>query len=151
MSAALTPWRPAFGMMEPLRKEMEDLFERFFGDDGKASLAWAPRVDVKETDKEIVVKADVPGVDPKDVEVTVEKDVLTIRGEKKEEKEEKGKGFHRVERHTGSFYRAVALPAGVDATKVAATSSNGVVTITISKKAEAQPKKIPVTPTTPSA
>lgn len=148
MSTALAPWRP-FGMIEPFRREMETLFDRFFGEEngnGQALRAWTPRVDVEETDKEIVVKADVPGVDPKAVEVTVENGVLTIRGEKKEEKEEKTKGCHRVERFTGSFYRAVTLPPGADADKVTATSANGVVTITVPKKAEAQPRKIAVTP-----
>ncbi|MCE9561779.1 MAG: Hsp20/alpha crystallin family protein [Planctomycetes bacterium] len=136
-------------MIEPFRQEMETVFDRFFGEEngnGHGLRTWTPRVDVEETDREIIVKADVPGVDPKAVEVSVENGVLTIRGEKKEEKEEKKKGYHRVERFAGSFYRAVTLPPGADADKVSATSSNGVVTVTILKKAEAQPKKIIVTP-----
>jgi len=148
MTTALSSWRPS-EVIEPLRREMETLFGRFFGEEngnGMALRTWTPRVDVEETDKEVLVKADVPGVDPKVVEVSVENGVLTIRGEKKEEKEEKKKGYHRVERHTGSFYRAITLPPGVDADKVSATSADGVVTITVPKKAEAQPKKITVTP-----
>lgn len=147
MSTALAPWRP-FGVIEPFRQEMETLFDRFFGKGNENCLAvrtWTPRVDVEESDKEIVVKADVPGVDPKAVEVSIENGVLTIRGERKEEKEEK-KGYHRVERFAGSFYRSVTLPPGTDGDKVVATSANGVVTITIPKKVEAQPKKITVTP-----
>lgn len=154
MPTALTPWQPTFGMLEPLRKEMEDVMERFFGrEDGKPRAAdvWAPRVDLEETDREILVKADLPGVDPKNVEVTVENGVLTVRGERKEEREEKKKNYHRVERFAGSFYRAVALPPGADADKVTATSANGVVTVSIPKKAEAQPKKIAVTPVSAKA
>jgi HSP20 family protein len=128
---------------------MEDVMERFFGhENGKprAAETWAPRVDVEETDKEILVKADLPGVDPKNVEITVEGGVLTVRGERKEEKEEKKKDYHRLERFAGSFYRAIQLPASADAEKVSATSANGVVTVAIPKKVEAQPKKIAVTP-----
>ena len=151
MLATMTPRRP-FGMMEPFHKEMESLIDRFFGEEAgngqlmQAVQAWAPRVDVEETDKEIVVKADLPGVDPKAVEVSVENGVLMIRGEKKEEKEEKKKSYHRVERFAGCFYRAIALPPTADAEKVSATSAHGVVTITIPKKPEAQPRKIAVTP-----
>jgi HSP20 family protein len=101
---------------------------------------------MEETDKEIIVKADLPGVDPKAVEVSVQDGVLTVRGERKEEREEKKKNYRCVERFAGSFYRAVALPPGADAEKVTATSTNGVVMITIPKKPEAQPKKITVTP-----
>ncbi len=72
------PWRPAFGVLDPFRKEMDDVFDRFFGAEAKNSLVRASRVDLEETDKEIVVKADVPGVDPKDVEVTVEDGILTV-------------------------------------------------------------------------
>jgi HSP20 family protein len=150
MSTTLAPWRAGF--MEPFRKEMESLFDRFFGEEPggghamRPAQAWAPRVDVEETDKEIMVKADLPGVDPKAVEITIQDGMLIVRGEKKEEREEKKKNFHRVERFVGSFYRALELPPGADAEKVAATSVNGVVTITIPKKPEAQPKRITVTP-----
>ena len=151
MRNAMTPWQGGFGMLEPFRRQVEEVMERFFGEEagnGKtASLkTWSPRIDLEETDSEILVKADLPGVDPKGIEISVENGVLTIRGEKKEEKEEKGKNFHRVERFTGSFFRAIPLPPGADAEKVAATSANGVVTVTIPKKAEAQPKRITVTP-----
>lgn len=153
MSTTLRPWTGGFGLLEPLRREMEGVLERFFGEEGgnamtTAAKAWAPRVDVEETDKEIVVKADLPGVDPKAVEITVENGILTVRGEKKEEKEEKKKNYHRVERFTGSFYRALPLPPGTDAEKVSATCANGVVTISVPKKPEAQAKKITVTPKT---
>lgn len=148
MTTALSPWTAGLGTLEPFRWEMEGLFERFFGEEngnGQLAKSWSPRVDVEETSKEIVVKADLPGVDPKDVEISVENGVLTVRGEKKEVKEEKGKSYHRVERFAGSFYRAIALPPGAEADKVTATSTNGVITITIPKRPEAQPKRISVT------
>lgn len=143
------PWRHTFSMMEPFRREMAELFERFFGEEdgnGQAVQTWAPRVDVEETDKEFLVKADLPGVDPKDVEIHVVDRVLTLRGEKREEKEEKKKNYHRIERCYGRFYRAIPLPAGVDADRVAASSAKGVITIAIPKKPEMQPKKITVKP-----
>lgn len=148
MAAAMTHWRPTFGMLEPFRKEMEEMMQRFFGEEGangQAMKAWAPRVDVEETEKEILVKADLPGVDPKAIEISIESGMLTIRGEKREEKEEREKNYHRVERFSGSFYRAIPLPEGSDPEKVTASSTNGVVTITVPKKAGTSPKKIPVT------
>jgi HSP20 family protein len=148
MATTLTPWNSGMGVLEPFRKEMENVMARFFGEEngnGHALKAWAPRVDVEETEKEILVKADLPGIDPKAVEISVVNGILTVRGEMKEEKEEKKKNFHRLERCTGSFYRAITLPAGADAEKVTATSANGVVTVTIPKRPEAQPKRIAVT------
>ena len=148
MTTALTPYRRGVNLFGSFRHEMEDLFDRFFSDDGsngQAQIAWAPHVDVEETDKEFLIKADLPGVDPKDVDIQVVDNVLTVRGEKKEQKEEK-KNFHRVERFAGSFYRAISLPTGADAEKVAATSTNGVVTISIPKRPESQPKKIAIQP-----
>jgi HSP20 family protein len=145
---SLIPWSRTGSLLGPFRKEMDEVFERFFGapndNGGQAIRAWAPRVDVEETDKEIVVKADLPGVDPKDIEINVVDGSLFIKGEKKEEKEEKKKNYHRVERFVGQFYREIPLPAGADAEKISAASAKGVIAVTIPKKAEAQPKKIVV-------
>jgi HSP20 family protein len=105
-------------------------------------------MDVEETEKEFLVKADLPGVDPKDVDIRVVDNVLTVRGGKEEKKEERKKSYHRMERFSGQFYRAVTLPAGTDPEKVNATSANGVITITIPKRPEAQPKKIVIQPKT---
>jgi HSP20 family protein len=107
---------------------------------------WVPFVDVEETEKEILVKVDLPGVDPKDVDIAVVGGVLVVKGEKKEEKEEKEKNYHRLERFTGHFYREVLLPAGTDPDKILASSNKGVITITIPKKPEVLPKKIDVKP-----
>jgi len=146
----LTPWfRKNGGPLEAFREEMDEWTRRFFGTplaEFAAPKAWAPSVDVEETEKEFIVKADLPGVEPKDVEVAFEDGSLILRGHKKEEHEEKGKNFRRVERFEGEFYRELPMPAGVEADKVSATCAKGVVTITVPKKAAAQPKKIAVKP-----
>lgn len=143
----LIPWRrPIF---VGFREEMDDLVQRFFGKplaetDSGLMEAWKPSCDVEETDKEILVKADLPGVESKDIEVSLTDNTLVVRGERKQEKEEKNKNFQRMERFTGHFYREIPLPPGVDAEKIAAATANGVVTVTIPKKPAAQPKKIAV-------
>ena len=145
----LVPWRSGDVYFDQMRNEMDDMFQRFFGLPAEAKSndggnVWAPHVDVSETDKAFLVKADLPGVDPKDVEVNVRDGVLTVRGEKKEQKEEKHKNYHRVERFVGQFYRSIPLPTGVDEENVQASTAKGVLTVTIPKKPEAQPKKIAV-------
>jgi HSP20 family protein len=147
MTTAMTPWNRTFSFVEPFRQEMENLMERFFGEEngnGQALKSWTPKVDVEETEKEILVRADLPGVDAKAIDISIENGILTVRGEKKEEKEEKKKNYHRIERFTGTFYRQIPLPAGADADKVTATNANGVVTVSIPKKPEAQPKRIAI-------
>jgi HSP20 family protein len=154
MSAKLVPRnRVGTGLMERFREEMDDLFGRFFDEPflplaGTEAVAkmWMPMVDVTETEKELVVTADLPGVDAKDVTVTVKDGMLVLEGERKSEAEEKGKEFHRVERFVGRFYRAVALPPTVDPDRIAAESAKGVITVRIPKKPGAVPKKIAVTP-----
>jgi HSP20 family protein len=147
---SLIPWRRRTGgAFETLRHEMEGLFERFFGEPlegngGEGLRAWAPRVDIEETDKELLVKADLPGVDPKDVDISVSDGSLVLRGEKKEEREERKKTYHRVERFVGQFYREIPLPSGTDPDKITATGSKGVITVTIPKTPQAQTKKITV-------
>jgi HSP20 family protein len=128
---------------------MNDWFHRFFPEPsveggGEAIPQWSPRVDVEETDKEVLIKADLPGVDPKVVDISVIEGALVLRGEKKEECQDKKKNYHCVERFVGQFYREIPLPAGSDADKIAATSSKGVVTITIPKKLGTPSKKIAI-------
>lgn len=134
-----------------LQREMNKLFDEF--DFGKGLLSWPEqmpdfhaKVDVKDTDKEIVVTAEIPGIDIKNVEVTLRADSLTLKGEKKEEKEEKENGYYRMERSYGSFYRAIPLPCAVDRDNVAATYKDGVMKVVLPKteKAPATEQKINV-------
>jgi len=101
---------------------------------------WTPRVDIAETEKEFVIKAEIPEVKKEDVKVTVDNGVLTIRGERKQEKEEKGKKYHRIERYYGSFTRSFTLPENVDDTKIEASFKEGISNLQIPKSREAKPK-----------
>jgi len=120
----------------------QDSLSRLFSE--PASRPWSPAVDIYETENELVLKADVPEVDPKNVGIQVENNTLTLKGERKFEQEKNGKGFHRLERSYGSFVRAFSLPETVDAEKVKADYKNGVLTITIPKKEVAKPRTINV-------
>jgi HSP20 family protein len=138
-------------------KEMEDLqsrYARLFGltpariaNGEKEALAvaeWAPSVDIVEDDREYLVKADLPDVKKEDVKVTVENGVLTITGERKLEKEEKGKKYHRIERSYGNFLRSFTLPDGADGSKVNAEFKDGVLTVHLPKGEKARPKAVEV-------
>lgn len=105
---------------------------------------WTPRVDISETDTEFSIKAEIPGVEKENVSVSVESRVMTIRGEKKQEKEEKDKTLHRVERRYGSFTRSFTLPDSADEKGVKAAFKDGVLTVTVKKIASAQPKAIEI-------
>jgi HSP20 family protein len=107
--------------------------------------AWAPALDVSEKGDVITVRADMPGVDPEKIDVTVQDDVLTLRGTKEEAVEEEGETFVRSERRFGSFMRQVTLPAPVDESKVNATYKDGVLRIELRRSKSAQPRRIPVT------
>lgn len=133
------------------RSEMDSLFESFFrGFDLKPFEnrlgGFNPKVDVTENDKEIKISAELPGMDEKDIDVSLQKDVLTIKGEKKEEKEDKGKDYYRMERSYGSFSRSVPLQVDVETDKIEAKFKKGVLSITLPKtaKAVAETKKIAV-------
>jgi HSP20 family protein len=134
-----------------LRSEMDGLFDRFlrapwdlpldfFGPANK----WTPAVEVIDGAKEVTVKAEVPGVDPKELEISISGNVLTISGEKKEAKEEKGDGFYRSERCFGSFRRSLELPSTANTEKVAADYSKGVLTVRVEKAESAKPRKIAI-------
>jgi len=101
---------------------------------------WTPRVDITETEKEFVIKAELPEVKKEEVNVTVDKGILTIRGERKQEKEEKGEKYHLVERYYGSFSRCFTLPENVDETKIEAFFKEGILTLRIPKTREVTPK-----------
>jgi HSP20 family protein len=132
-----------------LRREMDRLFDSFGRDVGWSAggaAAMTPSIDVSETDTEIRIDADLPGVEEKDVDVAISDNVLTIKGEKRAEKEEKKKDFHLVERSYGSFSRSFTLPFAVDANKAKATFKNGVLSISLPKPPEvkAKAKKIAI-------
>ena len=137
------------------QRQMNRLFDDFFGETPLAErgrepewapAAFLPRVDVSETDAEVKVSAELPGMDEKDVSVELQDDVLVLRGEKKREQEEKGKNWYRREQSYGAFRRAIELPAGVDAGQAKAQFKKGVLTFTAPKRAEeqAQRKAIPI-------
>jgi HSP20 family protein len=142
--------RPEPSVFGSLQREVDRLFDEFargFGSPavpGNGSLM--PSMEVTETDKEIVITTELPGLERKDVEISLEDNVLTIRGEKKSETspDDKNKNVHVSERSYGVFYRALELPGSVDPASVQATMSKGVLKITIPKPARAQPKKIEV-------
>ena len=139
---ALTPWTGT-----GLKREMDRLFDRFFESPWTELPAlgeWTPALDVTEGKDALTVKAELPGVDIKDVGVSLEGDMLTIKGEKEQKKEEKDERQHRVERTWGAFMRSVRLPAPVDGSKVTATCKDGVITVTLPKTPGAKGTTIPV-------
>ena len=132
-------------------KEMNKTIENLFRDLGSAPVrerqaAFSPRVDVEDTGKEITVTAELPGMDREDIEVSITKEHLTLRGEKKTEKTVNKKGYHRVERAFGSFARSIPLPVEVKTDDIKATFKNGLLTISLPKTEEIleETKKIPI-------
>ncbi len=121
----------------------QDSLSRLFSE--PASRPWSPAVDIYETENEVVLKADIPDVEPKSVGIQLENGTLTLKGERQFEQQKNGhKGFHRIERSYGSFVRAFSLPETIDGEKVKADYKNGVLTITLPKKEVAKPKTINV-------
>lgn len=167
MKKELIPWRKKHGTapaarrednpVEELHQRVNELFDSFFDtfnigfrwpalthDD--ESLAISPRVDISETDDEVRVTAELPGMDEKDIQVTLDDHVLVVRGEKKQAHEDKNRNYHLVERSFGSFQRAIALPAGVEQDQVKATFRKGVLSVSVPKApaAKTQQKKIAI-------
>ncbi len=141
--AEWTPLRDLFNMQREIGRVFDSLFSDFKGENSFVA-EWAPRVDVMEHKDSYLIKAELPGVDKGDVKITVQENVLTIRGEKKQEKEEKELNMHRIERSYGSFERAFSLPANVKSEKIDASFRDGVLTVTLPKVEEAKPKEIEV-------
>jgi HSP20 family protein len=147
MANDLKEWRP-FREVTRLRSEMDRLWDDYFGS-GRRGLQplkpeFAPAVDVKESAEAIVVKAEVPGMDAKEINIAVTGDILTIKGEKKSEREEKEENYHLLERSYGSFSRAIKLPAAVDLDKIEAKYDQGVLTVTCPKTEAVKPKAIEI-------
>ena len=121
----------------------EDAFTRFLSEP-QSNRPWSPAVDIFETEDNLVLKADLPDVDLKDIDVRVENQTLTISGERKFEKNDSGKGYHRIERSYGTFMRSFAVPSSFDTEKVGAAFNNGVLTVTLPKKEAAKPRQVKV-------
>jgi len=155
----LERWRPfsrfgALERMDPFREimdfqsEMNRLFDSFFGRGGRSvgllDRVWNPVVDVYETTDELVVTTELPGTKEKDVHVSIVGDVLTIKGERKQDREVKEENYHRMERFYGAFERHIPLPIPVEADKVKATFRDGVLEIRLPKAEEVKPKEIKI-------
>ena len=132
----------------PLHAEIRSAFDRFVGADshspGVATNAWTPRVDIKEESARFVILADIPGVDPKDIEITMDKGVLTIKGERKAEAISENGKLTRTERSHGGFDRRFALPDSADAEGIQAVGKHGVLEVSIPKRPELAPRRIAV-------
>jgi HSP20 family protein len=121
----------------------EDAFTRMLSEP-QTNRPWAPAVDIYETENELVLKADLPDVELKDIDVRVENQTLTIAGERKFEQQESGKGYHRIERNYGTFVRSFSLPNTFDTEHIAADFKNGVLSVTLPKKEAAKPRQVKV-------
>lgn len=130
---------------DQLTRAMGERWPSLFEEEGEmASREWSPSVDVLEEENEFLVKADIPGVDPKDIEVTLDNGNLVIRGERRWEKEEKKEGYMRTECSHGMFYRRFNLPETADPEKISAKGKDGVLTVTIGKREVSKPKRISI-------
>lgn len=145
---ALMKWEPTpFRGMLDLKKEMDRIFENFFGEKlpvFKEEFEFVPSVDVSETDNEVIVKATVPGVDKKDLNVTISENSISIKGEVKKEKEEKKKNYYRQEISYGAFSRVIPLPVEVKSEEAKANLKDGVLEIVVPKSEKAKVKEIKV-------
>ena len=139
--------RPARNLFQ-FHNEMGQVFNDLFASPNEPTdeteNRWNPSVDIAETDSGFEVRAELPGVKQEDVNVSVRDNVLTLRGEKRQEETDEGKNYRRVERHYGSFQRAFTLPPTVDADAITAAYRDGVLTLTVPKAEEAKPKEIPI-------
>ena len=140
----IKPWRPF--EFDRMRREMDRLWDSFlegkrvrrYGEAGE----WLASIDVSETENDLIIRAELPGIDPKDIDISLNNGYLTIKGEKKQEKEEKDENYHLVERSYGSFSRSVQLPGEVQSEKIKASFKNGVLIVKIPKSKESKKKEI---------
>ena len=141
---ALIRWEPA-REVDTLQSEVNRVFDAFFGNgSGSRARRWVPAMDLVETEGDLVLRADLPGLGKDDVEIEVKDGVLTVSGERKAEHEEKSEGFYRVERAFGRFSRSLTIPEGVDAEAITADFNEGVLEVRIPKPAERQPHRIAI-------
>ncbi len=137
--------QPEWGV-DSFRKEINQLFNDFFsiGPSSLSESGWMPTVDVEEDDKEVRIRAEIPGIEEKDLSVTLENDILTIAGEKKEEKKEENRRYVVSERRFGSFHRSIRLPEGIDREKIEAGFKNGVLRVTIPRIGTPETKRVKI-------
>ena len=142
----ITRWEPF--SLSTLQEQVNRLFDgKFVQGDNSTLTAWAPSVDVYETENELVIKADLPAVDEKDLDVRVENNMLSIRGERKFEQTVKEESYLRMERSYGTFSRSFSLPNTVDTQAIKAQYTDGVLTVTLPKRAESKPKQVKISVT----
>jgi HSP20 family protein len=152
MARQLTVWKPFRELVpfdfEQMRREMDRLWDSFFEGGVRRRTEgageWYPSLDVAETKNNVVIKAEVPGMDPKDIDISLSNGVLTIKGEKKQEREEKEENYHLIERSYGTFTRSVQLPGEVQSDKINASYRNGVLKVILPKSEEAKKKEIKI-------
>ena len=136
----LSPW----SALRDLEGQLTQLFEDPFRDFGRPDRGWAPRADLKETEDRYVLEADLPGLKREDIDLAIVDNVVTLKGERKNEREATEGGCHRIERRYGSFQRSFEIPGGFESKKVEAHYKDGVLSVTLPKRAEARPKQIEV-------
>lgn len=143
---AIVRYGPVFPMaaQNQLERFLRETFSPVLGEEEASTRTWAPPVDIYENGESLVLKAELPGVNPDDVEIRVEDNTLYLKGERKFEKDVQEQNYHRVERSYGTFTRTFSLPNSIDADKVAANYKDGVLTLTMPKKEEAKPKTIKI-------
>jgi len=153
MARELTVWKPfrhlaPFGDFERMRREMDRMWDSFF--ERRPQLLaeeqgeWLPALDLAETANEFVVKAEIPGLDSKDIDISLSDNMLTIKGEKKQEREEKEENYHFIERSYGSFFRSIQLPGEVNQQKITTSYKNGILKIHLPKSEEAKKKELKI-------
>jgi HSP20 family protein len=138
------PFRDLGMLQDRMNRLFDDAGRTWRNDEPAATTSWSPAVDIFETEGEIVVKAELPGMDRKDITLHLENNVLSLRGERKFEKETKDENYHRIERSYGTFSRSFAIPATVDEEKIRADYKDGVLKIILPKKEQAKPKQIKI-------
>ncbi|WP_298267020.1 Hsp20/alpha crystallin family protein [Geobacter sp.] len=138
-----SPFRDLRNLQEQMNRLLDLAWSREGGEELREG-AWQPPVDIFEDENFVVIKAELPGIDQKDIEVRIEDNTLTLRGERKHEEEVRKENYHRIERYYGGFQRSFSLPHTIDQEKVKATCDKGVLTITLPKREETKPKQINV-------
>jgi HSP20 family protein len=142
---AMSRWDP-FRELSSIQNELNRLFGRTFSTEGGETreAGWVPAIDVAETQDRFLITAELPGVDPDDVDISVENSVLTLRGDRRFYQETKEEDFHRIERRFGNFARSITLPSTADPERIRASFDAGLLTIEVPKKEEAKPRKIQI-------